>query len=120
MRGYSEYNFPAFYAAAKRLREQGHEVWSPAENDVDQDGFNPKTDQPKTMSHYMARDLPQVCASDAVAMLNGWQDSEGARLEALVARKLGKPVLSAETLKPETVLPLGVYTADETNRMSCS
>jgi len=47
MRGIPEYNFPAFFAAATSIRDRGIEVWSPAENDVHQDGFDPVKDTPR-------------------------------------------------------------------------
>ena len=34
MRGFAEFNAPAFNVAAKRLREEGHEVNSPIEHDA--------------------------------------------------------------------------------------
>ena len=34
MRGYPEFNFPAFYAAEERLRARGHAVFNPARRDV--------------------------------------------------------------------------------------
>jgi hypothetical protein len=102
MRGIPLFNFPAFDRAAKDLRGRGHEVWSPAENDVEKDGFDPATDQPRGMPHYMARDLPAVCMADAVAVLPGWEKSRGATLEVHVARALDKPVLDAQTLEPVT------------------
>lgn len=97
MRNLPLFNFPAFFEAAKKLRAMGHEVWSPAEHDVEKDGFDPAKDPPKTISHYMARDLPAVCEAEALAMLPGWENSEGARLEVYVGRKLGKLIFDAET-----------------------
>jgi hypothetical protein len=38
MQGYPEFNFPAFRAAADALRAQGHEVFSPAEKDIERHG----------------------------------------------------------------------------------
>lgn len=103
MRGYPAFNFPAFFEAAKRLRGLGHEVWSPAENDVEKDGFDPmahsSSQPPHTLAHYMERDLPAVCWADAVACLPGWEKSEGANIEVCVARKVGKQVLT-DTLEP--------------------
>jgi hypothetical protein len=101
MRGIPEFNFPAFRAAAERLRAQGHEVWSPAENDARVDGFD-GTGEPKTLEyrHYMRRDLPAVLEADAVAVLDGWERSKGARMEVHVARECGIPVLDAGTLEP--------------------
>ena len=102
MRGYPAFNFPAFAEAATRLRAAGHEVWSPAENDVEADGFDPTKDAPRSMAHYMGRDLPAVCASEAVAVLAGWRKSQGARLEVHVAVSCGIPILDAATLNPVT------------------
>ena len=100
MRGYPEFNFPAFFAAAKSLRERGFEVWSPAENDVHQDGFDPAKDSAQPMRHYMKRDLPAVLDADFVAVLPGWEKSQGACLEVHVARTCGIPVHDAATLAP--------------------
>ncbi|MBN1511866.1 MAG: DUF4406 domain-containing protein, partial [Phycisphaerae bacterium] len=43
---------------------------------------------------------------DAVAMLSGWEDSRGAKLEYLLARELALPVLDAETLQPLQSAPV--------------
>lgn len=99
MRGIPDYNFPAFHAAAARLRAKGHEVWSPAERDEQDDGFNPSTDEAKPLRYYMLYDLPAVLRSDAVAVLPGWERSTGAQLEIHVARVCGIPVLNAETME---------------------
>ena len=40
MRGYDEFNFPAFHSGAAKLREQGHEVFNPAATD-ENNGFDP-------------------------------------------------------------------------------
>jgi nucleoside 2-deoxyribosyltransferase len=99
MRGYPEYNFPAFAAAAEKLRSQGYEVWSPHERDL-ADGFDPKTDEALSMSFYMKQDLPAVCDADWVAVLPGWEESEGVQIELGVARALGKLIVSVETGNP--------------------
>lgn len=99
MRGIADYNFPAFHAATARLRAAGHEVWSPAERDEQQDGFNPSADEAKPLRYYMLYDLPAVLHSDAVAVLPGWESSTGANLEVHVARVCGIPVLDAETME---------------------
>jgi hypothetical protein len=98
MTGIKDYNFPAFFAAAADLRARGHEVWSPAENDVCQDGFDPTKDKAQAHRHYMKRDLPAVLDADAVAVLPGWENSKGARLEVHVARECGIPILDAGTM----------------------
>jgi len=90
MRGYPQFNFPAFDEATALLRGQGHDVFSPAERDRDVDNFDPEKDKVKSLSYYMQFDLPEVCKADAVVCLPGWEKSQGARLEVHVARELGK------------------------------
>jgi len=105
MRGYPEFNFPAFFAAAAHLRRHGYKVWSPAENDVHQDGFDPAKDAAAPMRHYMKRDLPAVLDADFVAVLSGWQKSRGAMCEVTVALACDIPVLDAATLQPAEETP---------------
>lgn len=100
MRGIEEYNFPAFHSAAADLRERGYTVWSPAERDEEQDGFDPKTDEAKPMLHYMRHDLPAVLDADLVVVLPGWQNSTGARLEVHVAEQCGIPVRRYPDMQP--------------------
>lgn len=90
MRGIPGDNRQAFMEAANLLRSYGYVVWNPVENDHYEGGF--------TFEKAMARDLPEVCKADAVAVLRGWDASQGALLETSVAWKLGKKVYCAWTL----------------------
>jgi len=92
MTGLPEHNFPAFHAAAKRLQEAGWETVNPAEN------FGGRTDLPR--ESYLRADIELLAQCDAAAMLPGWEDSRGAKLEYLVAWELGMDVFDAETLQP--------------------
>lgn len=94
MRGIDEYNYPAFDAAARYLRASGYEVLNPAEN------FS--GDTTLKFETYMATDLGQVLRSDYVAVLSGWSNSEGARLEVQVAQATGKPVVWADNFRALT------------------
>ena len=38
MRGIKDFNFPAFFAAAEKLRAEGHTVFNPAERDTNEWG----------------------------------------------------------------------------------
>jgi hypothetical protein len=80
MSGLPQHNFPAFFAAAEKLRAMGHEVINPAE--VDQ-GETP------TWAACMRNDIPLLVSCEAVVRLPGWQDSKGARLEVAIAAELG-------------------------------
>lgn len=99
MTGISEWNFPAFHAAAAKLRAIGHDVTNPAEND---DG-----DTSMSWDYYMRQDIAHIMSVEGVAVLPGWQGSRGARLELLLASSLRLPIFEAETMiriKPSLVV----------------
>jgi hypothetical protein len=95
MSGIPEYNFPAFFAAEKRLSEQGWKVWNPAaketENDVQADesfatGDNRKlVDNGWDFREAYLWDCKKVIYGDGIYMLKGWENSPGARGEHAVA-----------------------------------
>lgn len=87
MSGHPDFNYPAFHAAARAWRSEGHDVINPAEN------HGGRTDLP--LADYYATDLPQVCRSEAVAVLPGWEFSAGCRLEVTLASHLGLKVLDS-------------------------
>lgn len=90
MRGHRDFNFPLFKAAARYLRLAGYGVVSPAEHDVSI-GFDTKTgDGDAQFKKSIGWDMEQILASDGIALLDGWQESKGASLEAAVAHHAGK------------------------------
>jgi hypothetical protein len=99
MRGVPDYNFPAFRAAALRLRFSGYEVWSPAERDIEENR-DPNEIGELALKDYMADDLRAVCQSDAIVLLPGWENSTGAQLELHVARTCGIQGWLDPTLAP--------------------
>lgn len=100
MRGLQDFGFPLFDMMAEQLRRAGYTVFSPAERDR-QDGFNEKTDTELSLDYYMSIDLPEVCRAErGVALLNNWAKSHGAKIEAFVAREVGKQIVWADNLKP--------------------
>lgn len=80
MSGYPEYNFPAFRAAAKRLRELGLEVIDPSE--INQPDLN-------SWEQCMKNALRDMMLCDTIVMLPGWQNSKGAVIELELSEKLG-------------------------------
>ena len=100
MTGLDEHNFAAFHTAAKRLRQAGWDVVNPAEN------FEGRTDLPR--EQYIRADVMMLANCDVVAMLPGWQESCGAKLEYLLATEMGMDVLDAETLEPLTDMKASV------------
>jgi hypothetical protein len=104
MRGYPQFNFPAFHAAAAHLRAQGHEVFNPAERDEAEHGkdvSNSATGSLADVAHTgfdhraaMKADTAWICDhADAVFVLPGWQNSKGATAEVALAECLGLPVV---------------------------
>ncbi len=98
MRGIADNNAPAFAAAAKLLRSQGHEVWSPAEHD-EVLGIEASNCQ---LGAVFSRDLTAVCLMDAVVLIPGWRKSHGAVLERHAADVVRKRVfeLVGQELRP--------------------
>lgn len=78
MTGIPDLNYPAFHAAAKQLRDLGHDVASPAEDIAD--GL--------TWAEYMRSGLTRMLTCDAVAVLDGWANSKGAAIEVELAKAL--------------------------------
>lgn len=102
MRGYPQFNFPAFHAAASLLRAQGYEVFSPAERDEGIYGAGFATgntlgsEELATKTHSfnireaMFADLEYICKeADAVFLLPGWEKSKGANAEKATAEAIG-------------------------------
>ncbi len=83
MTGMPDYNFPAFHEAARYFAKNcsGWEVMNPAEN------FGGRTDLSRET--YLRADIKMLAECDAIAMLTGWENSRGAKLEYLIACELG-------------------------------
>lgn len=98
------FNFPMFNKVTAILRAQGHEVFNPAERDLQRsptvnfavaDG-NPKTvmDQGFSLREALADDMDYICRhADAICMLPGWESSPGARAEHALSVALKHTIL---------------------------
>lgn len=84
MTGLPALNFPAFHEAARQLRAVGYKVINPAEHD-EEPGL--------PWEHYLRKDIRLLMDCDAVALLPGWENSRGARLERDIALALSMPCL---------------------------
>ncbi|WP_246541602.1 DUF4406 domain-containing protein [Pseudomonas rustica] len=89
MTGIEDFNYPAFNAMAERLRAAGYDVENPADHGT-VDGAD--------WADYMAYDLTRLGLCGQVAVLPGWENSKGARLEVHIARELGMPLVNAHDL----------------------
>lgn len=106
MRGIASANFPAFDYAAEKLRSEGFEVWSPADNDrrlcnwspdhVPSDDEIADMVQRGVLSVRMcfSHDTHWLCnCADAVAVLPGATASLGVQAEVALARALGLTII---------------------------
>lgn len=106
MRGFKEFNFPAFNAATAALRAEGHTVFNPAEKDNERHGVdiskgNATGDETIAAAQHgfdlrvaLGDDLAWICSTaDAIALLPGWERSKGATAEHATAVALGLQVI---------------------------
>ncbi|MCX9150509.1 DUF4406 domain-containing protein [Pseudomonas sp. TB1-B1] len=89
MTGIADFNYPAFNAMADQLRALGYEVENPADHGIVEGA---------QWADYMAYDLTRLGLCGQVAVLPGWENSKGARLEVHIARELGMKVVNARDL----------------------
>ena len=87
MTGIEDHNFPAFNAAATKLRALGYEVIDPADKGIIE-GW--------VWEDYLRWDIRALLDCDALAMLPGWLASRGANLEVHVAQALKMRVMPVD------------------------
>ena len=93
MRGYPDFNFPAFHEAAQHIRKViGWDVISPAEMDLEL-GFNPNTQRFGLNDFYLAmrRDIATILEPrvDRIVFLPNWEASRGANVERTIGEAIG-------------------------------
>lgn len=97
MTGLPGLNKPAFNAEADRLRALGFDVVNPAEVELPEGS---------TWADYIRHDLKLLLDCTAIVMLPGWERSNGAVIEHVVAVKLGMKVLLAAGRSPFSNTPV--------------
>lgn len=112
MRGYENFNFPAFDAASALGRSLGWKVISPAEMDREH-GIDEKQapavkvngGDPEWVRVFIRRDVRVLVDTlkaengDAIALLPGWEGSTGARGEKALAEWAKLRILDARTFQ---------------------
>ncbi len=89
MRGKAGFNYEAFNMVAHCLRNCRYIVINPADNFGGISSYQHKT--------YMRHDFHHVLQSDLIVVLDGWEQSEGAKAEVLVGQQIGIPILRWST-----------------------
>lgn len=100
MTGIKYFNAPAFADAAFRLRLVGYDVFSPAENDINNGfelgkmtGNEALSDHGYSLREALKQDLTWICDNaEGIAVLHGSEKSKGVAAELALANALGIPV----------------------------
>lgn len=102
MTGLPEFNYPAFRKAAAALREAGHFVHNPAE--FDHDGPLDGRIEEFPIREAMAEFCEFICKeADAVVLLDGWESSDGAQVEAMLAKRIGVELIPWRAVRRKLV-----------------
>ncbi len=99
MRGYEDYNYPAFDDRANMLEGAGWNIVNPAALDRDQGkpmsdpmSFSPDTnyEDHEFMRMALKRDMVAICDEcTAIYMMRDWEKSRGAKAEWHLAKAMG-------------------------------
>lgn len=89
IRGLPNYGADAFNAAEKLLTSKGHKAFNPSKN------FDSVTFLPRFQ--YMRHDIKMLTECTGIALIPGWETSEGAIVEIMVAKQLRLEFYDATT-----------------------
>lgn len=102
MTGLPDFNYPSFHKAGECLQESGFEIRSGAHyksfNGEIEPAKPPSPDKAKSQEYYMRQSISKLVGCDLIYLLDGWADSEGARLEVKIAKAIGLKTLDLRPL----------------------
>lgn len=81
MSGLPDLNYPAFFAAEDRIKDQYSKVLNPARLVLDRG-------QKNTWENWMRKAISMMMEATHIVLLPGWKKSKGARVEVLLAKLL--------------------------------
>lgn len=102
--GRHDLNYPEFIKAAERAKQRGYDVLSPVNLDMAE--FPTLTAEmamgwgTEDLRPVFRRDQDAVLKSDAIAILQGWEKSAGAKAEVALAMALKLDILDAYNFHP--------------------
>ena len=102
MRGFPDFNYPKFNDYAETHRAVGWEVVNPVEIGADYGTPDQINADHALLAAVMAAELHALETCDAIYLLDGWQNSEGARKELATAIAYGLKIY----LAPVVYIPL--------------
>ncbi len=94
MSGYDDFNFPAFFKEAEKLQKEGHEVFNPAQKDIDEWGTLENVKAKANYRDCLRKDLNWILDhAETIVVLPNWEKSKGVAAELALARALNLPVV---------------------------
>ena len=104
MRGLPNFNYPKFNDYAKAHRAAGWDVVNPVEIGANYGTPEQINADPALLAAVMAAEIHALETCDAIYLLDGWQNSEGARKELAVAIAYHLKILLAPTIYDPAIL----------------
>jgi hypothetical protein len=89
MSGLPDLNYPAFFAAEDRIKDQYSKVLNPARLVLD-------NGQKNTWENWMRKAISMMMEATHIVLLPGWKKSKGARVEVLLAKLLKMTIIYPE------------------------
>lgn len=102
MRGYPKFNYPKFNDYTESLRSVGWDVVNPVEISAGYGTPEQINADPALLAAVTEVELDTIKTCDAIYLLDGWQNSEGARMELATAIAYGLKIY----LAPVVYIPL--------------
>lgn len=100
MRGHKEFNFPEFFRAADKFTRQGFAVRNPAQRDIENgiDVTGMRGDMLELGPEFSLREAMRgncsdICDCTHIYLLKGWESSQGAVAEWVLAKLLGLKII---------------------------
>lgn len=90
MSGLPDFNYPEFRRWKRSLEKVGYRVTSPADLGMESSGY--------TWNDCMRSAITKMLECDAISLLDGWENSKGAKIELEIAKKLSMPIYTPGTL----------------------
>jgi hypothetical protein len=97
MTGLVDFNRWSFHEAARRLEGVGFTTANPATLPAPS-AYHPRRVYESHWAFYMRHALPLLLEAEAVALLPGWEESRGAKLERQIALDLEYSVASLDVI----------------------
>lgn len=105
MRGLPDYNYPKFRRYAEAFEKAGWYVENPVEIGATFGTAQQINDDPTLLAEVLAEELRTLKKCDAIYLLEGWQNSEGAQKELAAAISSRLKIY----LEPVVYIPSEIY-----------